>query len=273
MRSGVVTVVQARRGSTRLPDKVLLPLGGATVLERMVERVARARLRGTLVVATTTEAQDDALEALCARAGVTCFRGHPTDLLDRHYQAGRALGATDVVKIPSDCVLIDPAVIDRVIGAYLDRRDRYDYVSNLHPESYPDGNDVEICSFEALERAWRAAERPLDREHTTPHLWDHPGTFRLGNVVWETGLDLSRSHRVVLDYPEDYEVIRHVFDALWPVDPGFDLADIVRYLDGHPEVRSLNQRYRGVNWYRHHLGELHTVSAAQTGPPAHEAAR
>jgi spore coat polysaccharide biosynthesis protein SpsF len=260
----VVTVVQARRGSTRLPDKVLLPLGGLTVLERMLERVARARRRGTLVVATTTKPEDDVLEALCARAGILCYRGHPTDLLDRHYNVARALDATDVVKIPSDCVLIDPAVIDRVVGAYLDCRDRYDYMSNLHPESYPDGNDVEICSLAALREAWLAADRPLDREHTTPHLWDHPGRYRVGNVAWETGLDLSRSHRVVLDYSEDYDVIRSVFDALWPVDPQFGLSDIVRYLDEHPETRSLNERYRGVNWYRHHLAELHTVSVSGT---------
>lgn len=262
--AGVVTVVQARCGSSRLPGKVLLPLGGATVLERMLERVARARRCGTLVVATTTAPVDAAIEAIAGAAGVLCYRGHPEDLLDRHYQVARALGAAHVVKIPSDCPLIDPAVIDRVIGAYLDRADRCDYLSNLHPPTYPDGNDVEICSFAALDVAWHRATRPFEREHTTPYLWERPETFRIGNVRWEAGRDLSQSHRVVLDYPEDYDVIRRVYDGLSASDPWFGVDDVVRYLDGHPAVAALNARHRGVNWYRHHLAELRTVTAADT---------
>ena len=273
MSGGVVTVVQARSGSTRLPGKVLLPLGGATVLECMLERVARARLHGTLVVATTTAPEDDPIAALCLIRDVGCYRGHATDLLDRHYQAARAMHAAHVVKVPSDCVLIDPAVIDRVIGAYLDSAGRYDYVSNLHPPSYPDGNDVEVCSFAALETAWRHAKRPLDREHTTPFLWDTPGAFHLGNVAWETGRDLSLTHRVVLDYLEDYRLIERVYDALCPAGPGFGVADVVRWLDAHPEVQSLNARYRGVNWYRHHLDELKTVSSSETRRPPEEGSR
>ena len=264
--SGVVTVVQARCGSTRLPGKVLLPLGGAPALERMLERVRRSRLHGTLVVASTWLPEDDRVEQLCRGVGVPCYRGHPTDLLDRHYQVARAFEARLVVKIPSDCVLVDPAAIDRVLAAALDAPDRYDYVSNLHPESWPDGNDVEVCRFRALEEAWREAERPLDREHTTPHLWDHPARYRLLNVAWETGRDLSRSHRVVLDYAADYEVIRRVFDALHPAEPRFGAAAVAAWLDDHPDVAALNACYRGVTWYRHHAGELLTVPASGAGP-------
>lgn len=269
----LVTVVQARCGSTRLPRKVLLPLGGATVLERMLERVAHATRRGPLVVATTTAPEDDEIEALCARVRVCCYRGDPDDLLDRHYQVARALGAAHVVKIPSDCPLIDPDIIDRVISAYLDPpplREGWDYVSNLHPASYPDGNDVEICSFAALESAWRLATRSFEREHTTPFLWERPEVYRIGNVAWEIALDLSKSHRVVLDYVEDYEVIRRVFDALFPENPWFGVRDVVRYLNEHPDVAALNERHRGVNWYRHHLAELRTVTAADTRAEAHE---
>ena len=273
MRGTVVTVVQARTASTRLPGKVLLPLGGTTVLERMLERVTRARLVGTVVVATTRAPEDDPIVTHCLIKDVACYRGDPTDLLDRHYQAARALGAEHVVKIPSDCVLIDPAVIDRVIGAYLARGNRYDYVSNLHPPTYPDGNDVEVCRFDALETAWRLAARPLEREHTTPFLWDKPGAFRLGNVTWGSGRDASMTHRVVLDYADDYRVISRLFDALHPRNPAFGVADIVRYLDDHPEVRAINARYRGVNWYRHHLGELRTVESSDTRLPPEERPR
>jgi spore coat polysaccharide biosynthesis protein SpsF len=263
-RSGVVTVVQARRGSTRLPGKVLLPLGNATVLECLLERVSRSRLHGTLVVATTTETQDDAIAGLCARVGVRCYRGHPTDLLDRHWRVASGVGARHVVKIPSDCPLIDPHIIDRVLVHYLKHASRYDYVSNLHPPTYPDGNDVEVMSARVLGIAWREASQAFEREHTTPFIWDQPERFRIGNVAWERGLDLSQSHRVVLDYPEDYEAIRRIYDRLHATNPGFGVADVVRLLRRRPEVGEINARYRGVNWYRHHLDDLRTVTAADT---------
>jgi spore coat polysaccharide biosynthesis protein SpsF len=265
--SGVVTVIQARRGSTRLPGKVLLRLGGRTVLERMLERVTAAALCGEVVVATTRAKADDEIRVVSERMGVRCYRGLPTDLLDRHYQAAVELGAEHVVKIPSDCPLIDPAVIDRVIGFYFEHLDRCDYVSNLHPPTYPDGNDVEICSFVALTEAWRESSRPCDREHTTPFLWDQPQRFRIGNVLWETGNDLSHTHRVVLDYPEDYEVIRCVFDALHPSDPMFGVDDVVGYLDAHPRVAALNAKHRGTSWYQRHAGELWTLPQRDRAVP------
>src|SRR5262245_11229498 len=141
MRIGVV--IQARTGSSRLPGKILLPLAGAPLLQRMIERVRGAKTSFETVVATTVDPADDPVEELCRRIEVRCVRGHPTDLLDRHLAAARAVGAEAVVKIPSDCPLIDPAVIDRVLGFFLAEPDRWDFVSNLHPPSWPDGNDVE----------------------------------------------------------------------------------------------------------------------------------
>lgn len=256
----VVTVLQARVGSTRLPGKVLADLGGATVLERMVARVRRSRLHGHLVVATTTDPADDPILDACRRAGVDYLRGHPTDLLLRHQQVATAFEARHVVKIPSDCPLIDPAVIDMVVGDYLARRSVADYVSNLHPESFPDGNDVEIFGAEVLEIACREATAPHEREHTTPFFWDQPGRFRIGNVS-APGPDRSRTHRYVLDYPEDLEVIRAIHAAL---APDFGVDDIVAFLDAHPGIAERNARYRGVNWYRHHLDDLRTVTGADT---------
>ena len=255
----VVTVVQARTGSTRLPNKVLRPLAGAPLLARMVERVRAAAHAGVVVVATTTAPSDDPIAALCRTEGFLCFRGDPLDLLDRHYRAGLAHGATAVVKIPSDCPLIDPAIIDRVLGFYLDHAAGFDFVSNLHPASYPDGNDVEVMTLEALATAWREATRPLEREHTTPYLWENSDRFRLGNVLWETGRDYSKSHRWTIDYEEDYQFIRAVYDALYPVNPRFGLGDILAYVAGHPDVAALNSAYAGQYWYRHHPGELKTI--------------
>ena len=261
---GIVTVIQARTGSTRLPNKVLRPLAGKPLLVRMVERVTAAQLAGTVVVATTREPADDPLVAMCRDAGFNCYRGDSNDLLDRHYQVGKLYQASAVIKIPSDCPLIDPRVIDRVIAHSLASPERYDFVSNLHPATYPDGNDVEIMSMPALEIAWREARRPLEREHTTPFLWENPGRFRIDNVAWETGLDYSMSHRWTIDYEADYQFIAAIYDALYSSERHFTLEEILAFLSAHPEVEAINQRYAGVNWYRHHLDDLKTVSAGQT---------
>jgi spore coat polysaccharide biosynthesis protein SpsF len=261
----IAVVIQARTGSSRLPGKVLLPLAGAPLLMRMAERVAAASTRFTIVVATTTERGDDPVAALCAEAGIRCYRGHPTDLLDRHYRAAEPLHADLVAKIPSDCPLIDPGVIERVLGFAVEHAGKFDFISNLHPATYPDGNDVEVMTMEALATAWKEAERDFEREHTTPFLWERPHRFRIANVAWETGLDYSMTHRWTIDYPEDYEFIRRVYDALYrPGREVFSMAEVLALLEREPELAAINRRFAGVNWYRHHLGELRTIGPEQT---------
>jgi spore coat polysaccharide biosynthesis protein SpsF len=252
----VLVVVQARTGSTRLPGKVMLPLGDRTLLEQMLARVTRAASIHDVVVATTPDPDDDAIVELAARAGVASFRGHPTDCLDRHHAAALARRADVVVKTPSDCPLVDPAVIDRVVGAHLAGA-RCDYTSNLHPETYPDGNDVEAIAMEALETAWREARMPHDREHTTPFLWDQAERFALRNVAWETGRDLSRTHRIVVDYVEDYQVVSAVFGALGPGP--FGVGDIADFLDANPAVRLRNAGRFGVTWQTREPPPLRTA--------------
>lgn len=271
MSDSILAVVQARMGSSRLPGKVLLPACGKPLLQLMLERLARVREPLSVVVATTTDDADRPIVDLCESLGVVVFRGHPTDLLDRHYRAGLAFGAAAVAKIPSDCPLIDPAVIDRVVRRF--REGDCDYASNLHPASFPDGNDVEVMSMAALATAYREAALPLEREHTTPFIWERPARFKLASVLWDEDRtlrlrrDYSLSHRWTLDYEEDYAFIRSVFEALYPTTPEFGLDDILAFLDAFPEVANLNQAYAGVNWYRHHLSELTTVDARHTRDP------
>ena len=259
-----VVVVQARMGSSRLPGKVLRSLGGRPVLERMLERLAHAKAPFHTVVATTVDRGDDAIVDLCRALGVDHFRGSRDDLLDRHYRAALERGAEVVVKIPSDCPLIDPAVVDNVLCRFSADPFSFDYVSNLHPATYPDGNDVEVMSITALATAWLHARRPLEREHTTPYLWERPEDFRLANVAWETGKDLSMTHRVTLDYEEDLALIERVFTLLSGHHRVFSVEEVAMLLDERPDVRAINARYAGVNWYRHHLGELRTVGANAT---------
>lgn len=263
-----LVVMQARVGSTRLPGKVLLPLAGAPMLERQIERVLSSRASFELVVATTWLPEDRPIVELCQRLAVDCFAGHPTDLLDRHYQAARAAAARVVVKIPGDCPLIDPAVIDRVLGVFDQQPGAFDYVSNLHPPSWPDGNDVEVMTLDALRAAWCEARRPHEREHTTPFLWDQPQRFRIGNVRWESGLDLSMSHRLTVDYPEDYALAAALYQRLYrPGGAPFGLEEVLHLLAQRPDLLALNTGLAGVNWYRHHLDELRTVGAAATRWP------
>lgn len=260
-----LVVIQARTSSTRLPNKVLLPLAGLPLLARLIQRVKAAKHVFELIVATTSAPEDDAIRELCHEIDVMCFSGHPSDLLDRHYRAALAAQADVVVKIPSDCPLIDPAIIDRVLAYYEENRERYDYVSNLHPPTYPDGHDVEVMTMAALETAWREAAQPFEREHTTPFIWDNPQRFRIGNVTWETGLDYSLTHRWTIDYIEDYLLIESVYDELWSAArPFFSLQDVLSLMAARPELAAINARYRGVNWYRHHLDKLRTKTVEDT---------
>jgi spore coat polysaccharide biosynthesis protein SpsF len=195
----ILIIIQARRGSSRLPDKVLLPLKEKPLLLRMYERVAAAKVKKDIVIATTTEKEDDIIADLCRENNINCFRGHPLDLLDRHYKAALEYKADVVVKIPSDCPLICPDVIDNVLDYYLENEDEFDFVSNLHPATHPDGNDVEVMPVNILKTAWEEAKQNFEREHTTSFIWDNPRRFRIGNVEWDTGLDFSKSHRFTID--------------------------------------------------------------------------
>lgn len=258
-------IIQARRGSTRLRDKTLLPLCGKELLIRMVERVKSSIYGDNVVVATTEKKEDDIIEDLCKRESINCFRGSEYDLLDRHYKASLFYKADIVAKIPSDCPLIDPKIIDRVFEHFFRHYPEFDFVSNLHPATYPDGNDVEIMKFSSLESAWKKAREFHEREHTTPYIWDNPGLFNTGNVEWESGLDCSMSHRFTIDYIEDYEFIKTVFEELYPKNPKFGLVDILDLIENvKPELKGINSKYLGVNWYRNHLERLKTIKPEQT---------
>lgn len=260
----IVTVMQTRMGSTRLPGKALLPLAGKPLFVQQASRMKSASLLQTIVVATSTDVADDIIEATCIHEKLLCYRGHATDLLDRHFHAALLYNADVVIKIPSDCPLIDPAVIDKVVSYYLEHVDDFDFVSNLHPASWPDGNDVEIMSMAALTQAWQQARKPMEREHTTPYIWENPQLFRIGNVSMPGGKDYSMQYRFTIDYIEDYHFIQAVYDALYNDNLPFSVSDIITLLHQRPDIYAMNAAFAGVNWYRHHLDELTTISANQT---------
>ena len=259
-----VVICQARTASTRLPRKVLLPLAGKPLLVRCVERIQAARKVDAVVVATTNDPSDDVIAAMCASNGIPVYRGHQTDLLERHLGAAMMVHADVVVKVPSDCPMIDPQVIGDVISTFSAMREHVDFVSNLHPGTWPDGNDVEVMTYELLERAALTATKSYEREHTTPWMWDANPDVRTANVVRRDGQDYSTSHRWTVDYPEDYVLIKAVYDALYSENRHFTCDDILEFLAQHPEVSGVNAHLRGVNWYRHHMDSLQTIRPNQT---------
>lgn len=256
----VTLVVQARTGSSRLPGKVLLPVAGEPLLLRQLERLSAVQTPHELCVATTTHESDEPIRQLSRRAGVRCVNGSELDLLDRHYLAGLSTSADVVVKVPSDCPLIDPSVVDRVLQAYQSQARSFDFATNLYPPTYPDGNDVEVIPMKVLAAAWREARKPVEREHTTPFIWDQPARFRILNVPWETGLDYSKSHRFTIDYEEDYRFVAAVYERLWSRErPLFTLGDILALLEREPELSRINAEFAGATWQKKAVGALETV--------------
>ncbi|MBE2256497.1 MAG: glycosyltransferase family protein [Ignavibacteria bacterium] len=259
MKSDTLIIIQARRGSTRLPDKVLMQLSGKPLLIRMYERVFASEVDAKIIIATTTNKEDDIICEMCDTNSIEYFRGHPTDLLDRHYNAAKKFEAKIISKIPSDCPLIDPKVIKKVFQYFFDNTGKFDFVSNLHPATYPDGNDVEVFTFDALETAHKNATKNFEREHTTPYIWENPEKFRIGNVEWESGLDYSKKFRFTIDYPEDYEFIKNVYDELYPKNNIFGLDQILNLLKQKPGIYDINKKYLGEYWYKNHLDELKNI--------------
>lgn len=232
-------IVQARMTSTRLPGKVLLPLTGEPMLTRLIERLRRVRRADGIVVATTTNTSDDPIAALCALLGVPCHRGSEHDVLSRYADAARLYGADVVVRITSDCPLIDPALIDQTIAAYDEGGS--DYVSNMLPPTWPYGMAVEVFSAAALAQAHAEATQAAEREHVTPFLYWHPERYRLRNVA--SPVDLSH-HRWTVDTPEDYALVSRLFDHLMPNRPNFTQADVLALLEQHPDWIAINQHIR-----------------------------
>jgi len=230
-----VAIIQARTGSTRLPRKVLLPLLGRPLLSRVVARTRRAGRLDEVVIATTTDPDDDEIVDLAKHEGWAIERGSEMDLLDRYVQAARIHAADVVVRITSDCPLIDPTVIDDTVAAF--EGGQYDYASSsLEPRTFPRGLDVEVVAMDALERAWREDASPAWREHVTPYVYRHPDRFRLLRVP---SLDDQSRHRWCVDTVEDFELVDRIYRELGRDDFGW--REALAVVEAHPGWADLNR--------------------------------
>ena len=234
----VLAILQARMSSTRLPGKVLKPILGQPMLARQIERLRRAALIDGLVVATSTDSSDDPIAQMCAQISVDCSRGSLDDVLDRFRKTVENRPSEHIVRLTGDCPLADPAVIDAVVRFHL--AGAYDYSSNtLHP-TYPDGLDVEVCRAAALAEAGREANTAFEREHVTPFIYRRPERYRLGD--FRNASDLS-GLRWTVDNPEDFELVRRIYEALYPSNSNFALDDILTLFDKEPGLATVNARY------------------------------
>ena len=230
----VVAIVQARMGSTRLPDKVMKRIGGVPMIELLLSRLGRALEVDEIVLATSHDPRNQQLVDHVASLGFRCFRGSEDDVLDRYYQTASATGADAIVRITGDCPLVDPALVDEIVRAF--RTSGADYLSNTSSPSYPDGLDVEVFSMAALAAAWHEAVEPFDREHVTPYL---RRTDRFSQGSFQNGEDLS-ALRWTVDEPADFFVMESVFRHFSP-STQFSWRDVLEFQRDQPDAFSANQ--------------------------------
>ena len=239
----ICAIIQARMGSTRLPGKMMRLIQNKTLLELVIKRVKKTEYVDKVILATTSLPDDEILLNQATKYGIDCFIGSPNDVLDRYYQCAKAFQATTVVRITGDCPLIDPVVIDQVIRLYQDKQ--VDYSSNFHPPTYPNGLDVEVFSFHALEKAWNEAQLPSEREHVTPYIWKHPALFPSANLAYKENL----SHiRITIDQEEDLITVNQV---VGDKNPEFiSLDDISSRIKNDPSLCSPNSHITRNEGYK-----------------------
>lgn len=249
----VTATIEARLGSTRLPAKVMVNLGGRPMLQVLVERVLRAKVLDRIVIATTAQAEDDAIEHLARTLGVGCYRGSVDDVMGRVLGAAGSVGADDIVALSGDNPLVDPELIDDVVAFY--RAGGYDYVTTTHmhhsrnwgaQRTFPVGVSVQVFSTRVLEDAASRTVDPVERQHASFAIYDHPERYRLG--AFEAAGKYAEwrrpALRLTVDTPEDLALIREIFDRLSAGSPIFSTSAAIHLVAEHPQLRDMNAHVR-----------------------------
>jgi spore coat polysaccharide biosynthesis protein SpsF len=237
----IVATIEARMTSTRLPGKVLLPAGGQPMLKHLVDRLRQVDSLQAIVLATTVNRTDDCLEAFARDEQIACFRGSEADVMGRVIGAGDAVQADIVVEITGDCPVIDPFIVEQTIHMYL--HNACDFASNSLIRSYPDGMDTQVLALETLKRSAALTDDPLDREHVTLHICNHPELFRQVNLIAPPDLYWPELG-LTLDEKADYELLKNLIEYFGPSKPYFSCREIIELLRARPEWVAINQAVR-----------------------------
>ena len=234
-------IIQARSGSTRLPGKILKKVGNKTLLEYGVVRIQKAQKIKEIIIATTVNEKDDVIAQIAQANGIKYFRGSEADVLARYYYAAKENSAETVIRITSDCPLIDPDIIDLAIDDY--EKQSCDILTNVPNDgqklTYPRGMDVEIFSFKWLEEAFYHAKETYEREHVTPYLYTN-----VQKVYYDRAEKDYSGYRLTLDTEEDLNVITQIITALYNPDKVFHLEDIIQFLDANPAIWKINSNIK-----------------------------
>jgi len=236
----VAAIIQARMESTRLPGKVLKDVLGKPLLELLIERLKACQTIDEVIIATSVNPADDPIEKLAQKISVKYFRGSEEDVLDRYYQTAKKFKVDYIVRITADCPLVDPQIVDEVVQVFLKSQttaEPLDYAANVLKPTYPDGIDVEVFSFKMLNKLQESSTQKYQREHVCTYMAEHPEEFRIKNIPYHKDLSM---HRWTIDNPEDYELIKAIFEGLYPKKKIFYMDDILKFLDEHPGLRNLN---------------------------------
>ncbi|CAN5427161.1 glycosyltransferase family protein [soil metagenome] len=244
----IVAIVQARLGSSRLPGKVLQDLAGATLLARVVERLRAARSIDEIVIATTTQPTDDPIVQEATRLGAKIWRGSETHVLERYIGAARRFSAGAVVRVTSDCPLLDPETVDKVVAGL--RSAPVDYASNVHVRTYPRGLDTEVFYLETLEKIYRQATSPAAREHVTAYVMEKPGEFALSHVTNDHD---DSDLRWTVDTEEDLALVRALYAHFRLGTTLRPYREVVEYVRARPELVKLNGHIAQKNWQDSHV--------------------
>lgn len=241
--SNVDAIVQARFGSTRLPGKILKPLSGKPMLLHVFNRLAQAKLVDKIIIATTILPEDDAVQIFCEENKILFFRGSSADVLSRYYETAKRFNSNVIIRITADCPLIDPTIIDKMVERFTEEtvKEKFEYLSNVSPRTFPRGLDTEIFSFASLEKTYHEAHQEYEREHVTPYIYQHPEIFSLSN--YPNNHDYS-FHRWTVDTAEDFELIKEIYDALYNEKKIFLFADVLKLFENRPELFNINQNVK-----------------------------
>ncbi|QIZ73125.1 cytidylyltransferase domain-containing protein [Oxynema aestuarii] len=235
MNIGIVT--QARMTSTRLPGKVLKTVLDKPLLQYHLEQLQQVRLADRIIVATTTNATDNPIIQWCDRLAIAYYRGSENDVLSRYYHAAKTYQIDPIIRVTSDCPLIDPEIVDRLIQSYLDSQPPVDYFSNCLERTYPRGMDAEIFSFKSLEEAFQEATAQPDREHVTPFIYRQPQRYRIAHLKDKKN---NSHHRWTVDTPEDFQLIEKIIKSLSRSEEKLTFKNCLILLENHPEWSKIN---------------------------------
>lgn len=241
-------IIQARMGSTRLPGKVLLKITEEkTMLEYMVERVAKSRKVDKIIIATSSNQSDDSIHDFCKSKNIDCFRGDENDVLARYYLCAKENNLDIIVRLTADCPLIDHEIIDLCIENYLNND--FDYYANACPpklSKYPDGTDVEVFNFNLLGETYKNAKDKHDREHVTFYMWKYDNGYKTG--ILDSKFNLSNL-RYTVDYKEDLEVVRFIAKKISDCNLRGSIDEVAKILHDNPEIIKKNSGYyQGIGW-------------------------